>query len=239
MPSAPSRIDAFWGGFFGIAPEQLQQRAVAVVPHAKLAGYSGAWFFAHEACCIVSAPPEWLPRLTARLPSMAWEFPPGSELLVDLFENRIERKVGPAYHGHLPPDAFRPVPCPEARVVASLDSAEAADFKAACDPVEWDESGLLDTTGPLIGYGREGKLCALAGLRRWSDDAGDPAVITRPDCRGQGCGTAVVSAVVSAALAAGKLLLYQTLESNAGAVGIAHRLGYEPYARHLAVRLHP
>ena len=43
--------------------------------------------------------------------------------------------------------------------------------------------------------------------------------------------------VVQRALHAGKLLLYQTLEANSGAVRIALRLGYEQYARHLAVRL--
>jgi hypothetical protein len=33
------------------------------------------------------------------------------------------------------------------------------------------------------------------------------------------------------------LLLYQTLEANRGAVQIALNLGYEQYARHVAVRL--
>lgn len=47
----------------------------------------------------------------------------------------------------------------------------------------------------------------------------------------------VVSSVVAAALAEGKLLLYQTLEANRSAVRIALSLGYGQYARHVAVRL--
>jgi hypothetical protein len=47
----------------------------------------------------------------------------------------------------------------------------------------------------------------------------------------------VTSAVVDQALRMGKLLLYQTLEANHGAVRIALRLGYQQYARHVAVRL--
>jgi hypothetical protein len=43
--------------------------------------------------------------------------------------------------------------------------------------------------------------------------------------------------VVQRALNEGKLLLYQTLEANSGAVHIARKLGYEQYARHVAVRL--
>jgi hypothetical protein len=46
-----------------------------------------------------------------------------------------------------------------------------------------------------------------------------------------------VSAVVAAALEAGKLLLYQTLEANRGAVQIALNLGFEQYARHVALWL--
>lgn len=46
-----------------------------------------------------------------------------------------------------------------------------------------------------------------------------------------------MSTVVNQALQEGKLLLYQTLEANRGAVRIALKLGYEQYGRHLAVRL--
>jgi hypothetical protein len=46
----------------------------------------------------------------------------------------------------------------------------------------------------------------------------------------------VVSVTVELSLAAGKLLLYQTVESNTAAVKLAQRLGYERYAQHVAVR---
>jgi predicted GNAT family acetyltransferase len=81
------------------------------------------------------------------------------------------------------------------------------------------------------------RIVAMAGYRPWNEFAGDPCVLTHPEFRGRGYGTAVVSAVAAAALAKGKLLLYQTLEANRGAVQIALKLGYEQYARHVAVRL--
>jgi predicted GNAT family acetyltransferase len=81
------------------------------------------------------------------------------------------------------------------------------------------------------------RIIAMAGYRPWNDGAGDPCVLTHPDHRGRGCGTAVVSLVVATALPQGKLLLYQTLEANRGAVQIALNLGYDQYARHLAIRL--
>lgn len=81
------------------------------------------------------------------------------------------------------------------------------------------------------------RIAAMAGYRPWNDHAGDPCVLTHPEFRQRGCGTAAVSAVVAAALEEGNLLLYQTLESNRSAVQIALNLGYEQYARHVAVRL--
>jgi len=74
----------------------------------------------------------------------------------------------------------------------------------------------------------------MAGYRPWGDHAGDPCVLTHPEFRGRGYGTAVVSSVVAEALEEGKLLLYQTLEANRGAVQLAVNLGYEQYARHVA-----
>src|SRR4030095_4284593 len=81
------------------------------------------------------------------------------------------------------------------------------------------------------------RITAMAGYRPWNDHAGDPCVLTHPDFRRRGDGTVVVSSVVAAALEERKLLLYQTLEANRGAVQIAANLGYEQYARHMAVRL--
>jgi RimJ/RimL family protein N-acetyltransferase len=73
----------------------------------------------------------------------------------------------------------------------------------------------------------------------WAEFLGiDPdAWDTHPDFRGQGHGTAVVAAVMAEALANQELLLYQTLESNQAAIGLALALGYERYGNHVAVRL--
>jgi predicted GNAT family acetyltransferase len=88
-----------------------------------------------------------------------------------------------------------------------------------------------------MGYFQGSILLAVAGYRAWTDVAGDPCILTHTDFHGRGYGTAVASAVVQRALNEGKLLLYQTLEANLGAVHIARKLGYEQYARHVAVRL--
>jgi hypothetical protein len=50
-------------------------------------------------------------------------------------------------------------------------------------------------------------------------------------------GALVVSEVVRLALLENKVLLYQTLKSNLGAVRLARKLGYRQYGSHVAVRL--
>jgi predicted GNAT family acetyltransferase len=104
-------------------------------------------------------------------------------------------------------------------------------------PRRLGSSGLDEVKHHMAARFAGKNIVAMAGYRPWSDQAGDPCVLTHPEFRGQGYGTAVVSPVVEAALENGKLLLYQTLEANRGAVQIALKLGYEQYARHVAIRL--
>jgi predicted GNAT family acetyltransferase len=101
----------------------------------------------------------------------------------------------------------------------------------------WETSGIDEARVWQHAYFEGDKITAMAGYRARSDEAGDPCIVTHPEFRGQGRGTAVAGAVVCDALAQSKLLLYQTLESNSSAVRIAFALGYERYATHIAVRL--
>ena len=80
-------------------------------------------------------------------------------------------------------------------------------------------------------------MLAAASLTDWGPDTVGPDVLAHPDRRRAGCGKAVVSAVVSYALEADKVLSYQTRMENQPALAIARSLGFEQYASHVAVRL--
>ena len=148
----------------------------------------------------------------------------------------FERAIGPAFQGCLDPARFEHQPNSAARPVYDSDRAAVEQFRAACGP-DWNGGGLDKAGFWRHAYFEEGQITAMAGYRAWADDAGDPCVLTRSDVRSGGRGAAVTAAVVAEALANGKLLLYQTLESNQPAVRIALSLGYDRYANHLAVRL--
>jgi GNAT superfamily N-acetyltransferase len=156
---------------------------------------------------------------------------------VELLGGDFLRLIGPAFQGCLDPREFRPASSEKVRFVEAEDRAAVNQFRAASGPDEWKSGGLDEVTAHMAAHFDGSKITAMAGYRRWRDDTGDPCVLTHPEFRGRGDGTAVVSAVVGRAMEEGKLLLYQTLESNRRAVGIALRLGYRQYASHVAVRL--
>jgi GNAT superfamily N-acetyltransferase len=226
--------DEFWADFFGVAPTAWAEVGASVQPHAGLSGYRGFWCFRRNQRTIISAPPAWMARL-AEVTAEA----PDHDLLLPTFWERalpqdLDRVIGPAFQGCLEPGKFRPRSNASVRALEDHDAPAVEEFRTACGE-DWN----MPNDAELFrhAYLDGGTITAMAGYRAWSDKAGDACVITRPTARGRGCGTAVTSAVVAEALSNEKLLLYQTLESNAPAVRIALSLGYDRYANHLAVRL--
>jgi GNAT superfamily N-acetyltransferase len=110
-------------------------------------------------------------------------------------------------------------------------------FRLNCGQDAWQYAGLDEVTSYLVAGFEGERIDALAGYRVWSDEAGDPCVLTHPAYRRGGWATATTSAIVERALNEGKLVLHQTLEANTAALKVASRLGYKQYATHVAVRL--
>jgi hypothetical protein len=228
------RDDRFWATFLGVEPTAWARQGGSVEPHAGLLGYRGFWCFRRNRRTVISAPEAWVPHLARIVARHS-----GVDLMEAAFWEHalprdFDRAVGPAFQGSLEPARFKRILNPFVRPVRHTDVTAAESFRTACG-AEWNLPD--EATQWPHAYFDEGSISAWAAYRDWSDEAGDPCVITRPDARSRGRGAAVTSAVVAAALASGKLLLYQTLESNEPSVRIAFALGYERYANHLAVRL--
>lgn len=232
------RHDAFWSGFFGVAAAELRTPGVSIGSHAELAGYRGVWFFLRGARLVISAPDGWLERIrssfaeTVRPPTL-----PSEAELVELFGESLERWVGPAFQGALDAADFRPFGSAPARTLTDADAQAVAVFREACGAEGWGDAAFDKAVLFRAGYFDGERLVAMAGFRPWSPSAGDPCVLTLHDYRGRGCAKAVVSHVLKSALAQAQTPLYQTLESNVAAVGVALGVGYTRYANHVAVRL--
>jgi hypothetical protein len=219
----------------------LNRAGTSIVVHAKLAGYRGVWFFKHQDRLIVSAPEGWLEHLQKLEGVLEHQLFANESFLKKVFGSFFERSIGPAYHGSLEPTDFRPVFSSHVRALSDRDVETRVVFEKECGLAAWEDSGLDQASQHLVAHFENERITAMAGYRSWSDTAGDPCVLVHPGCA-RGLGTVVVRKVICLALLENnlpeeKVLLYQTLESNIGAVRLARQLGYQQYASHLAVRL--
>ena len=229
------RYDTFWATYLGVTSAELSSPGTSIAPHAGLKGYSGVWFFRRGGRTVVSAPAAWVPVLRARIQSVP-DTSPTPALFEHLFGESAERVIGPAFQGYLTMPAARP------EIAAQAHSMDAADadvdvFRRECGGDAWEYAGLDEATDYFCGVKEGRRIVSLAAYRAWTKEAGDLCVLTDVSSRGKGLGTVAARAVVRRALEGDKLLLYQTLESNLGALRIAERLGFEAYATHVAVRL--
>ena len=231
------RYDRFWAEYLGIAPAEFNQPGLSIGAHVGLQGFRGIWCFRRRNRTVVSAPSGWIPYLRSRLPDVGQENLMDESFLRQVFGNDFDRLVGPAYQGYLLSDRFRAYAMPHTRFLGPDDAAAVEAFRMECGQDVWEYAGLDEATSYLVGGFEGNRIVSLAGYRSWSDEAGDPCVLTHSLYRGRGWATATTSAVVGRVLNEGKVLLYQTLETNTAAIKIARRLGYEQYARHVAVRL--
>lgn len=231
------RDDKFWADFLGVAPTDWGAIGVSVQPHAGLHGFRGFWCFRRNQRIVVSAPAPWVSRLTETVARRDLD----DDLMrpsfwTGAFGKDFDRAIGPAFQGCLEPARFVHKPNNSVRAVDDSDRAAVEQFREACG-ADWND-GALDKAGLWRhAFFERGLITAMAGYRALANNAGDPCVLTRSDARSGGRGAAVTAAVVAEALANGKLLLYQTLESNHPAVRIALSLGFDRYANHLAIRL--
>ena len=231
------RYDRFWAEYLGVSPGDLNQPGVSIVAHVGLQGYGGVWCFRRRDRTVVSAPPGWIPYLQSRFVDAEHERLMDESLLRTVFGDDFDRVVGPAYQGYLPSGRFRPSVTLSVRFLEPHDAAAVEAFRLSCGQDAWEFAGLAEGTSYLVAGFDGDRIVSLAGYRAWSNQAGDPCVLTHPAYRGRGWATATTSALVERALNEGKVVLYQTLETNTAAIKIARQLGYEQYARHVAVRL--
>jgi GNAT superfamily N-acetyltransferase len=231
------RDDRFWAQYLDIDPALWKERGLSVRPHAGLEGYCGVWCFQRRERVVVSAPRGWVSHLEAALRQVTPEAVMDEAFLVRLFGRDVVRLIGPAFQGSLDPDAFRPYAADGVRFLGPDDAPAIEELRREC-PEDAGESSWIDEEAHHLAARIDGhRILALTGYRPWSEDAGDPCVLTHPLHRGRGWATATTSAVIAWALEEGKLLLYQTLEANLAAVKLAAKLGYRQYARYFAVRL--
>jgi RimJ/RimL family protein N-acetyltransferase len=233
-------VRAYWTAHLGFDPDRANGVLVAR-PEGTLSRYAGVYVFRHGYSCIVSPPPAWRPilreALAGRTPDEAFDVAALTAALGDA----AGLVVGPAFIGCADAEDFRPAPPPRndlrTRLLEPRDRPALEALAAACPPIEWEHSAIEYDRAPIFGAFEGDVLVAAASYEAWGDRLRAVGFITHPSRRHRGYGLAVGSAATAHGIAGGYVMIWQTLESNAPSMAVAKRLGYQPYARTIAIRL--
>jgi GNAT superfamily N-acetyltransferase len=143
---------------------------------------------------------------------------------------------GPAVLAYADPGCFKPHRGSEVATVAAGD-AGVVGLAAACGNDDADESSITGLTSPLSVIRASGQVVAASGYQEWCGELAHVGVLTHPRYRGRGLGTAVASAAVAHALAAGLLPQWRARWTIAASRRIARTLGFVDVGRQLSVQL--
>jgi RimJ/RimL family protein N-acetyltransferase len=129
-----------------------------------------------------------------------------------------------------------PVPPSEREDVRLLTDADAALIESAPPGMAEDGGARLRETiarGHVAGAIRDGALVSIAHTFAISDRHADIGVVTHPDWRGQGLGTAVAAEVAKAIQDGGRTPVWSCGGTNLASLRIAARLGFVEVSRRI------
>jgi len=230
--TATSLATGYWAAEFGCAPDEWFAEPFRLVTHrGQFTDYHVVFGLFRHTRAVVSVPSGHAEKLRPMLTHLAHGCSP--EALAAALEPVTKKVIGPAYLGYTSNIAS---PAHPARALNSGDSHAVQEMQRSCDPVEWQHGGS-SIENPCSGVFVDGQLAALAGYETWGNSIAHISVITHPAWRGRGFAGSAVAHLGQRALAARLLPQYRTLESNLPSIHVARSLGFQPYARSLAIRL--
>jgi RimJ/RimL family protein N-acetyltransferase len=178
------------------------------------------------------SPSRAVKRLLERLPSRE----PVQPDLISVFSEGEVNSYLPDLFFYLERTSFQPVSSANVRV---LGSREVEAFNQLHAAIDLRQRWYVELDHPIVlGLFSDDRLVAVASHFLFEDfGIAAPGVLTHPDYRRRGYGTAVVSAAVAWALERELIIEWSTNESNLGSLAIAHRLGFQPFALETEFRI--
>jgi hypothetical protein len=232
------RIDIWFADDLGVPTEALTDAGVRVVTHARrLATYAGVYALRHDDAAVVSAPPDLVEPLRARLTGITARDLIWTGALADALAPRVERVVGPAVLSFVDRKCFRAPSSTYARLVLDTNHAALERLRAACDEAEWAEAGIEAPYLFAHAVFIDGEVAAIAQTRpRWAD-LRTIGVLAHPAYRRRGYARDAAGAETAEWLAEGEIVQWQALASNTASLATAVSLGFVRRYESLAVRL--
>lgn len=232
-----AEIDASWAHSLGCQPEQLHAAGLFMLRNAgELADFAGAYLLKRDETCILSVPDAWRESAAqaAQARAVVEVFDPA--FLAALFGEHVARIIGPASQSYADATTFHLGDERGTRPLTPADTSALRQLADACQPQEWEHSGIGAPGSMAFGCFLGAELAA-AGMLAPRGVVRRVGIVTHPGYRGRGYGRAVVSAMTRVALHEGAIPHYQTLASNVASLAVARALGFHEYGQTLAVRL--
>jgi len=238
MPSAENlaHVDAYRAHQLGVAPDVLHRASVVVVSHGPgLEGYQGVYALRSGDSLVVSAPDALQYDLESAVAGRKAEATFNAALLSGTLGGRVERVIGPAWIGHA--DNIVGEDVRGSRLLDADDANALLRLREACDPADWEHSGIDPALAPIFGVHDDGALIAAASWQALDERIRHVGFVTDPARRGRGFGRAVAAAITTHGAREGAIMQWQTLVSNAPSLAVGRALGYEHRFDSLAFRL--
>jgi GNAT superfamily N-acetyltransferase len=138
---------------------------------------------------------------------------------------------GPGGHGDHEPWASH------AAQTSEPGAAELDVLAAACDPADAAESALAAWTHWIRVVREDDQVVAAAGAQVWAGALAHVGVLTRPDRRRRGLGSAVAAGVVREALAAGLVAQWRARAELTASRRLAGSLGFVEFGQQVSYEL--
>jgi GNAT superfamily N-acetyltransferase len=241
-PQAASHIhqllDEHWTTILGVAPSVWRDAEVVVASHPEPSHSEHVYLLHREGSCIIVVPQALVGSTTIACSSWPSDAVFDRSFVRSVWGSAVTSMHGPYWLGYATSESFRAVDGRGTRRLGGpQDEAALAAVRSLCTDEEIADAGFGMPARRDYGCFVDGTLVSAGSLTPFRGAAANVGVLTHPEHRNQGYGTAVLSALTAIALAESSAAQFRALGDHRAALRMARILGYVEDAQSLEVTL--
>ena len=231
-------LDEHWTTTLGVEPSVWQDAEVVIASHPEPSHADHVYLLHREESCVIVVPQTLVGSTTIACSSWPSAAVFDRAFIRSLYGDAVAGIHGPFWLGYATAESFRTV---DGRGCRRLDGPEDEAALAALGAL-FSENEIVDAGFDVAArrdYGCfvDGELVCAGVLTPFRGQAANIGVLTHPEHRNRGYGTAMVSTLTADALRETGAAQFRALEENKPALRIARVLGYVEDAHTLEVVL--
>ncbi|HWF56768.1 MAG TPA: GNAT family N-acetyltransferase [Candidatus Dormibacteraeota bacterium] len=243
-PQASSRIhqllDEHWTAALDVDPSVWRDAEVVVASHPEPSHSDSVHLIRREDSCIIVVPEALVGTTTIACASWPSAAVFDRAFVRSLYGDEVTAIHGPHWLGYATDESFRRIDGRGSRRLDGPGHAVAlAALRRRVPREEWVDAGFEVPGRRQYGCFVQSELVCAGTLTPFRGLLASVGVLTDPAHRGQGFGSAMVSALTGEALLDSRAAQFRALEDNRPALRIARVLGYVEDGRTFEVALRP